>query len=483
MAERLDLSLQQRLQQKLSPLQVQYVRLLEMSGAELEDEVRRALDDNPALEQVETEAPADTELYGADDEAFNESSEELQRADYASEDDIPSYRLETHNVDKDTQWHEPVAVDSGESLFEYVMAQLRQGSMSERELTLARLIVGNLDDNGYLTRTPSQLVDDAAMQEGLTVSIGELRQVWDAVKACEPPGVGAADLRECLILQLRQMEQRPVVSLALEIIRDYYDVFSLMHYQRLASMLGISIEELREALDVIKGLNPKPGSALTGNESEDRLRHITPDFVVEVDGESVTLSMVNTPPHLQIEQTFASVDEVKPGQRLTRGQLEGMAFIKQKRDEADLFIKVVGMRQNTLYRVMTAIMRHQRDFFLTGDELKLRPMILKDIAQETGYDVSVVSRATQGKYVATQHGVYPLKFFFNERPKDDVDMSMHEILAALRIVIEKEDKSHPLSDEELTKQMKAQGYDIARRTVAKYREKLGLPVARLRRQL
>lgn len=309
----------------------------------------------------------------------------------------------------------------------------------------------------------------------------EMRSALDTLRRLDPAGVGASDLRDCLLLQLRRLDPQQDVADATEIITHYFDLFAGMKMDRLMTAASLSESRLKAAIDLIRTLNPKPGATFEGSDSEAEIRaaHITPDFYVETDGDRLLLSMPDNLPHLAIEQSF-DVDNIEISPRMPRRDADALAFLKSRRDSAADFIKAIGMRRETLWRVMTAIMRHQRDFFLTDDELKLRPMILKDIAAATGYDISVVSRATQGKYVATAGGVYPLKFFFNERPKSDSDASSLEIMAALRHLVDQENKRSPLSDEALTAALKAQGYDIARRTVAKYREKAGIPVARLR---
>ncbi len=481
MEESLRLSTEQKLQQRLTPLQVQFVKMLEMTGPEVEEEVRRALDDNPALEQCDNDD--NNNLTEDSTETFNESAEEVQLADYRDEDDIPSYRLEARNHSADDKYFEPIAVDSsGDTLIETLNSQLMEFDLDETQQAIAQYIIGNLDDNGYMTRDLNAIIDDLAFNVGIDVSITYLKQIFNIVRSLEPAGVGAIDLRDCLLLQLRRKEQSKLVAIATDIIDNYFDLFSKMHYDRLRSIMNLSIEELKEVLAVITSLNPKPGSIITGGIS-DSTRHIIPDFSIEVnDNEEITLTLLNRIPELQIEETFSeSACEIKPN--ATRSQREAATFIKQKRDEASGFIKILKMRQETLYQVMKAIVKLQHDFFLTDDESRIRPMILKDIAAITGHDLSVISRATAGKYVMTQRGTYPLKLFFNERPKEDDDTSSHEILAVLKDIISNENKKKPLSDEAITQILVDKGYDIARRTVAKYRERLGLPVARLRKEL
>lgn len=475
MDEKLNLSISQRQQTTLAPMQLQLVRMLEMNAAEAEDEVRRALDDNPALEVAE-----DSHADEPHDE-FAETAEQLQMADYRSEEDIPSYRLGVSNRSSDDPVYEPVAIAEGESLYQYLLSQLAEdGTLTPRQMDIARFIVGNMDSNGYMERTVGALVDDLAIQESMDVSQEEVRHVWDIVRSLEPAGVGAVDLRDSLLLQLRRRPETPQIRLATEVIRDYFDLFSLMHFDRIASLTGVSRSQLKEAMDAIRTLHPKPGALVNGDDDE-RIRHISPDFFVENEGERLSLTMLSRIPHLQIERSFASDTEV--GQKKTVAGEAANAFIRQKRDEAATFIKVVTMRNETLYRVMSAIMQWQREFFITGDRLRLRPMVLKDISAVTGDDLSVISRATAGKYVATAQGVYSVKSLFNEHRRDNEATSSEAVLERIRSIVEDEDKANPMSDAEITELLKKEGIDIARRTVAKYRERLGLPVGRLRRKI
>lgn len=476
MEEALRLTTQQKLQQRLTPLQVQFVKMLEMTGPELEDEVRRAVDDNPALEVAADDNPAPAE------NDFNESAEEMQMADYRG-DDIPSYRLEARNHSSDDRYYEPIAADDGETLIESLNTQIAQTSLDPIGREVAEYIIGNLDDNGYMTRSIQAIADDLAFQRGLDVSTAQVKKVWEAVRSLEPAGIGAIDLRDSLLLQLRRRHQSAARDRAIEIVADYFDLFSKKHFDRIISLTGMDENELREAMSVIRQLNPKPGSGLQPAAADDRTRHINPDFSVETDGDTITLTLLNSLPELQIEESFASDEAIDIPDATPRQKREAMLFVRQKRDEAAGFIKVIKMRQETLYRVMLAIIKLQRRFFLTDDPTAIRPMILKDVAALTGYDLSVISRATAGKYVMTQRGVYPLKMFFNERPKEDDDTSSLQILAALRKIIDNEDKHRPLSDEAITAALRDAGYDIARRTVAKYREKAGVPVARLRKEI
>ena len=462
MAEILKQTLEQKLQQRLAPLQVQFVRLLEMNGPEVEEEVRREVDDNPALEEVD--ATPEENRY---------------------EDPTPYYRLHINNSSPDDNPYEPVIAATGDTLQEMLTRQLTEQGMEPRQLRIAEYIIGNIDSNGYLTRDLNLIVNDLAINAAIDATRDEVRRVADAIRACDPAGVGAVDLRDCLLLQLRRIpDPDEATRHATEIVADYFDLFSKKHYDRLRAAMGVDADRLRDAIGVITSLNPKPGSGIGSDSNADAIQAVTPDFTVEVDADQISVALANSIPELRIEQSFRLDAPDTTASAAGSREREAQAFIRRKSEDAANFIKVLKMRQETLFKVMTAIVRLQRDFFTGGDDESLiRPMILKDVAARTGLDLSVISRATTGKWVATAHGVYPLKMFFNERVTDETDASAHEVLSALRAIIDDEDKRHPLSDEALTARLSAQGYDIARRTVAKYRERLGLPVARLRREM
>lgn len=493
MEKGLHLTQEQKLQQRLTPLQVRYVRMLEMSEPEFEQEIRNAVDEMPALEAVNGEGhPAEADRSVTEDgTVFTESARDMQLADYGSEDDIPEYlrrQMYRGSQASPDDYYEPVMADDGDSMMEYLSRQLDEQNVTEDERLVARYIIGNLDDNGYLTRDIHALADDIAFAEGRDFPHEVVKRAWEKVRALDPAGIGAVDLRDCLLLQLKRLPRTVDHLAALEMVRDYFDLFAKKHFKRIATAMGINDSQLKEAVAVIGRLNPKPASLIesTGGGAA---KAVTPDFMVEADPEGVlTLTLLNRVPELRVERSFASdtpLTGVSP-----RSIADARLFIKQKRDEATDFIKIVGLRQQTLFTVMSAILKIQRPFFLTEDEAQIRPMVLREVAAATGLDLSVVSRATQGKYVLTQRGIYPLKMFFNERRRkdedsgsDNPDNTTPRIIAALRRVIEEEDKSHPLSDEQITRLLTREGFDIARRTVAKYREKLGFPVGRLRKNL
>ncbi|MDE7142873.1 MAG: hypothetical protein K2O33_08280, partial [Muribaculaceae bacterium] len=419
------LSQTQGLRQRLTPQQVQFVRMLEMNGPEIEEEVRRAVEDMPALEAADPADQAAASPLTEDGSAFNETPEQLSRADFASDDDIPDNYIPrgAYQARRDFSFQEPsTSPDAyGETLYESLTRQLeQQQEITDEERLAASHIIGNLDDNGYLTRDLRSIADDILMAEGADVPLDTVRRVWRMVRSLDPAGIGAVDLRDCLLLQLDRMPRSTEQLTAREVVRNYFDLFSKRHFDKIASSLGITREALDDALAVIGRLSPKPGALLAPSGLEERSRHITPAFLVEPDPEgNLTLPLLNRIPELTIARTFADDTPLPPASR--RETAAARLFIKSRRDDAQGFIRLVSMRQEALYRVMAAIMATQREFFLTDDPSRLRPMVLRDIAAMTGYDLSVVSRATQGKYVATPTGLYPLKMPFNERSKENDD--------------------------------------------------------------
>lgn len=465
------LATEQRLQQRLTPLQVQFVRLLEMNEAEAADEVRRALDEMPALEAVDDDVPHDAIGDGADGVGrLFAGASALRDRDLA--------RGAANDADRGDRG---ISADEP-TLMEYLETQLAQtDDITARQQLIGRYIIGNIDSNGYLTRSLQAIADDITIAEGDDVSAGEVGRVLDVIKGFDPAGVGASSLRECLMLQLQRARRDVTTVTALTILRDQFDLFAKKHFDKIANILGITPENMRDAVEAISRLNPKPGAAFASGTHE-VTRHIVPDFEVEPDDSGqVTVRMPNDIPELRVEQSFAEDAEIPAASG--RGAADARYFIKRNRLDAQNFIRVVSMRRETLYRVMSAIVKIQHRFFLTGDESAIRPMVLRDIAALTGYDISVISRATQEKYVATPTGLYPLKFFFNEASRGaDSDLTHHRLVAEIRRLVEAEDKRSPLSDEALTASLREAGMDVARRTVAKYRERLGIPVARLRRE-
>lgn len=484
MAEKQVLTQEQKLTQRLSPLQLQLVPLLQMNSLEIEEKVRSELDDNPALE-VNENAEDDRLDKTEDGETFSETADDICQADYRDEDDIPYYRTSISNRSADDETPNAIII-SESSLVDYLMEQVRERNLSDTQLQIAEYIVGNIDDNGYLSRSLAAITDDLIFQTGLDVEVEEIEAILHVVQQLDPPGVGARDLQDCLSLQLMHKKGTDISSLSLRVVNELFDEFSKKHYDKIMSALDIDDDTMKAIIADIRTLTPKPGNAITGIADESHAQQIIPDFNVDVEGENIQLTLLNNIPELQIAESYSSIYANYAKHKPTsRQEIEMAAAVKVKYEKANDFIKVLRQRQETLFRTMRSITLRQRDFFLTGDETKIRPMILKDIAEDTGYDLSVISRATVNKYVTTQWGVFPLKYFFNEgmQHESGEEVSTREIINTLKAVIEGENKARPYSDEQLCNIMRKRGYEIARRTIAKYREKLSIPVARLRKEI
>lgn len=478
------LTQEQKLTQRLSPLQLQLVPLLQMNSLEIEEKVRSELDDNPALE-VNEEITAENLNKDEDGETFNETAEDIQQADYRDEDDIPYYRTNISNRSADDETPNAIII-SESSLVDYLMEQIHERNLNETQMKIAEYIIGNIDDNGYLSRSLLAITDDLVFQTGIDVPEEEVESMLHVVQELDPAGVGALDLQNCLILQLKRKQKNPISKLSCRVIEELFDEFSKKHYDKIMSALNINDETMKEIITDIRTLTPKPGNTITGIADESHAQQIIPDFNVEIDGENIMLTLLNNIPELQIAESYSTIyNNFTKHRPSSRKEIELATAVKLKYEKASDFIKVLRQRQETLFRTMRCITIRQRDFFLSGDESKIRPMILKDIADDTGYDLSVISRATVNKYVTTQWGVFPLKYFFNEglQHESGEEVSSREILTILKTVINEENKSRPYSDEQLCSIMKKKGYEIARRTIAKYREKLSIPVARLRKEI
>lgn len=472
MKETLDLSQSSQMVQRLSPRQVQFARLLEMNALEFEEEVHRQIDDNPALEVVDGEYGAEASESARVDDSADAS------ADFDPNDD-PIDRYPRSSESSPSEWQ---IADDGPDLAAYLSDQVNELRLPHPIDKIALYIVGNLDSNGYLTRSLAAMADDLAINAGIDVSAEQMQQAFAEVRKLDPAGVGAIDLRDCILLQLKRIAPTSLpLRIAIEIVSDYFDLLSKKHYERLQSLMGLSgQQQLREAIDLIRSLNPKPGSTLSASSMAQRLSQITPDVAVEVANGRVSVSVASSIPQLQIEKSFSVDSEAKPK---SRAQKEAQAFIKLKHDDAEAFISAIKLRNNTLVAVTEAIARRQIDFFKTGDKSTIRPMVLRDIASDTGLDMSVISRATAGKYVSTPVGIYHLKIFFNEASASEPDTSAHRLMHMIQQIIQAEDPAHPLSDRAIQDALEAKGIAMARRTVTKYREKLGLPVGRLRKKL
>lgn len=468
------LTQEQLLGQRLSPRQLAFGRMLEMSAPEFEDEIRRVIDENPALEAVDPDrTPSECDSVGTSD--FNETAEQLQQADYADPDDMPPLPRQRQSTPADFRPdNDP---DDSASAYDRLADQLALLDIPDLDRTIALYIIGNIDSNGYLARSPQAIADDIAIGAGLDVDTPDVVRAMQAVRRLDPPGICALDLRDCLLLQLDRLDPaRQAVADAHAIIDRRFDLFSKKHFDKIMAAEGFDRDRLDSAVRVITALNPKPGSQLEGVGSDDRTRHITPDFIIDTDEQGLTtVTLAGRIPDLALQPSF-TVEATAAA----RGA--DAAFIKARRDEAIEFIDLTRHRSATLMAVMQAIVALQPDYFRTFDRSRLRPMVLRDIGALTGLDLSVISRATSSKYMATPQGVVALKSLFSEASAADPETSSHAVIEALRQIIAAEDKAAPLGDAALADILAERGMVIARRTVAKYRERLGYPVARLRRQ-
>ena len=475
--------LQIKLAQKLSPQQIKLMKLIQLSTLDLEQRIEAEMGENPALESGT--AKLEEENQESDfEETTSIEADEIEIDQYLSDDEIPSYKLYANNYSADDE-DRTVPVSGGISFHQSLLDQLGNLILNEDEMYIAEFVIGSIDDSGYIRRTNEELTDDLAFTQNIFTDKAQLQKVIRAVQTLDPPGVGARSLKECLQLQLEKKKQdRPEVEHALKIIRDEFEHFSHKHYDKLQERVGISEDELKSALALIGRLNPKPGGALS---SIIQNTHIVPDFILTIEeGEiEVKLNRRNAP-QLRVSDTYKEMlIGYQESENKTKNQEEAVQFIKQKLDAAKWFIDAVQQRHQTLSLTINAIVALQRDYFLTGDERKLKPMILKDIADKVGMDISTISRVANSKYIDTPYGVKLLKTFFSEGLKNEEgeDVSSIEIKKTLSELIAEENKKKPLTDEILTKLMKDKGYRIARRTIAKYREQLDIPVARLRKEL
>lgn len=480
--------LQQKQQQRLSPLQMQVIKLTELPNVELEERIKQELVDNPALDEgrEDSDDPQDIIDDVNYEDSDNITQEDIALGDYLTEDDIPDYRLNNYNSsDKITR--EDIPFSSAESLHESLIEQLRLTELDGESEKVAEYIIGNIDENGYLDRPLSAISDDLLFQQNLDISSDKIRKILNVIQSFEPAGIGACDLQECLLLQLRRMNESDIVKQAIIVIEKYFEDFSKRHFDKIEKGLNIDEEELKQIIHLIVTLNPKPGNNW-GDALSLTMNTIIPDFIVETYNGELFLSLNNRNiPELRVNRDYSEMlkgySENKKS--MTNEAKNAALFVKQKLDSARWFIDAIKQRQETLQRTMQAIVDLQYDFFLTGDESSLRPMILKDVAELAGYDISTISRVSNSKYVQTNFGIYPLKYFFSESMQNDAgeEISSREVKAILRECIENEDTKKPLTDDKLTDILKEKGYVIARRTVAKYREQMNIPVARLRKNI
>lgn len=483
--------LQQKLLQKLSPQQIQMIKLLEIPTIQLEQRIKKEMEENPVLEEGAEERES-SDQEGLEEEIGKEKEQDNDRdefsiEDYLNDEDIPSYRLASKNYSKDDR-REEIPFSGGISFHEHLEAQLGLRDLSEEQESLAHYILGNIDEDGYLRRKLTAIVDDLEFSMNITTNEDILHEILKVIQDFDPIGVGARDLQECLLLQIEVKDQsQPLTALARKILKYYFNEFTRKHYTKITTRLNISDKQLKEALNEILKLNPKPGSSFSDPQNKS-VQHIVPDFILENDEGELQLSLnARNVPELRISQTYSEMLQSYSANRkkASREQKDAVIFVKQKLDSAKWFIDAIRQRQNTLMLTMNAIINYQHKYFLEGDEKCLRPMILKNIAEITSLDISTISRVANSKYIQTHFGIFALKYFFSEglQTESGEEVSTREIKKILQECIDAEEKRKPLTDEHLAEILQEKGYLIARRTVAKYREQLHIPVARLRKEL
>ena len=480
--------LQFKLSQKLSPQQIQLMKLIQLPTQAFEQRLKQELEENPALESgkeaSESETDAYDDLYDPDEGNETIQAEDINIDEYLSDDEIPDYRTQVSNYSSDDE-EKTIPYAAGVSFHQHLINQLNTLYLDDQQWRVAEYLVGSMDESGYIRRPLPDIVDDLAFTQNLFVEEKEVLEVLSVVQELDPAGVGARNLEECLSIQLSRKEQTETVELALQIINKSFEQFTKKHFDKLLQKHQIDAEQLKEVLQEIEKLNPKPGGAYSGNNRP--VEQVVPDFSIRlVEGDlELTLNGRNAP-ELHVSKSYSHMLEgYKNAKEKSKSQKDTVLFIKQKLDAAKWFIDAIKQRQQTLFVTMSTIMEYQREYFLTGDERKLKPMILKDIADKIGMDVSTVSRVANSKYVDTPYGTKLIKDFFSEAMKNEQgeEVSTREIKKILETVVKDENKKKPLTDDKLAKMLKEKGYPIARRTVAKYREQLGIPVARLRKEI
>lgn len=481
--------LQLKLSQKLSPQQIQLMKLIQLPTQAFEQRLKEEMIENPALESGQDEEfeSADFDSNENDyDDYDNEriEAEDINIDEYLSNDETPDYKLNANNYSSDDEDRE-IPIVAQMSFHQDLLNQLNTFILSDTEREIAEFLVGSIDDMGYIRRSTQDLVDDMAFTQGIYTDEKTVERILQIVQELEPAGVGARDLQECLLLQLKRKTPTDSIEMAIDIIENQFDAFTKKHYDKLLQKYGVSQEQLRKAIDEIERLNPKPGGSYAG--SSKMIEHIVPDFTIRiVDGELELSLNGRNAPQLHVSKDYQEMMQTyKDSRDKSNAQKDAVQFIKQKLDSAKWFIDAIKQRQETLFVTMNAIMEYQKEYFLEGDETKLKPMILKDIADMIGLDISTVSRVANSKYVETPYGTKLLKDFFSESMKNDQgeDVSTIEIKKILQNVIEDEDKQKPYPDDKLAEILKEKGYPIARRTIAKYREQLDIPVARMRKKI
>jgi len=461
------------------------IKLLEIPAIQLEQRIKKELEENPVLEEGNEETYSEQEE--AKDEQATDQADEFSLEDYMQDDDIPSYRFNAQNYSADDK-REEIPFSLGNTFREQLKSQLGLRKLSDEQEVLAEYILGNIDDDGYLRRELEAIADDLAFSIGMEISYESLHEVLMIIQEFDPAGVGARSLQECLLLQIeRKGQDNAVINLAKSILKMHFDEFTNKHYEKIIQRLNISEEELKIALEEILRLNPKPGGAMGDSQSKS-FHHIVPDFILEENEGSLQLYLnSNNVPELRLSRTYSDMFESYNANKASasKDEKDAITFVKQKLDSARWFIDAIRQRQNTMLLTMNAILEYQESYFYEGDETRMRPMILKDIADMTDLDISTISRVVNSKYIQTHFGIYPLKYFFSEGMQTDSgeEVSTREIKKILQDCIDAEEKRKPLTDDRLSAILNEKGYQIARRTVAKYREQLGLPVARLRKEL
>lgn len=485
----LDQKLQQKLLQKLSPQQIQMIKLLEVPAMQLEQRIKKELEENPALDEGpdDDEMPGDEEDEEVDQEQADREQDEFALDDYLNDEDIPDYRLQINNASRDDERRDEIPYAAGSSFHENLIQQFNLRADTEREETLGEYIIGNIDDDGYLRREVENMVDDLAFLQNITTDEDELKAILRIIQDLEPAGVGARDLRECLLLQMERKDQSVrAVALTKTVLTDFFEEFSRRHYEKIMVRLGIGEDDMKGVIDEVLKLNPKPGGTISDPYSK-TAQHIIPDFILEQSDSGLELSLNNRNiPELKVNRGYSEMlESYTRDKKAGKQNRDAILFVKQKLDAAKWFIDAMKQRQNTLLLTMNAILEYQKEYFAEGDDTKLKPMILKDVAEMTGLDISTVSRVANSKYIQTHFGIFPLKFFFSEGMQTDAgdEVSTREIKRILQECLSNEDKRRPLTDEKLTEILQEKGYQIARRTVAKYREQLNIPVARMRKEI
>ena len=473
-----------KLSQKLSPQQIQLMKLIQLPTQAFEQKVKQELEENPALDSGKDEVKDEFEEFNNTDDYDETPDSEINVDEYLSDDEIPEYRLSANNYSVDDE-DKQVPYASGTSFNQYLKTQLNTVRLDTEQREIAEFIIGSLDEAGYLRRSLIDLMDDLAFTQNVYTTEEVIENMLFKVQDLDPAGVGARSLQECLVLQLDKKQATKAISLAIEILEKSFDHFSKKHYKKLMAKFHITESELKDAINEIEHLNPRPGGSYSSNTKI--VEHVVPDFTIRIIDGQLELSLNGrNAPELKVSRDYSNMLKgYKESKERTKAQKDAVIFIKQKLDAAKWFIEAIIQRQQTLFVTMSSIMNYQQEYFLTGDERTLRPMILKDIAGEIGMDVSTVSRVANSKYVDTPYGTKLIKEFFSESMTNDQgeEVSTREIKKILETVIQEENKKKPLTDEKLAKLLKEKGYPIARRTVAKYREQLDLPVARLRKEI